>query len=289
MKFAYHQLDWLIPYYVDDYIELNDSQASFLETEVEKLLQWHCGNHLTSYAMLLRRANQDFQQGAMDADRLQLTSTRIEAYWKEIKRQASPAIARLFLTSEQVQLDDFFSAMQKKNREWLEDFQAQTEMEIREDYQERMSDELERWFGPLTAEQQQRVVQWSRDFKPLGMQGLLARQQWQMRLQVLLDHRKDDEAFYAKLEELFVNPYHGQPEQYLRRLEQNRSMTIGMLAELGERLTQEQLRHLDEMVRSVAADFDQLACAGEVLGVAVDGRRTSPKLQEVDFLETMTE
>ncbi|MEN8178211.1 MAG: DUF6279 family lipoprotein [Pseudomonadota bacterium] len=265
VQFAYHQLDWLIPYYVDNYIELDGSQDSYLEAEVENLLRWHCSAHLKPYADLIRGANQEFQQGTMDALKLQFAVNRIDDYWKEIKRQASPAISRLFLTSEQSQLDDFLSGLRENNREWLTEFQAQTDEELREDYQARMTDELERWFGPLTAPQQQRIVEWSWKFKPLGIHGLQARQQWQARLRALLDRRAEEAAFFTGIEALFVDPDRGRPAQYLSKLVHNESATVEMLVDVGGQVNAQQRKHLDRMAGSVADDFDQLACAGEVL------------------------
>ncbi len=265
VKFAYHQLDWLIPLYIDDYIELSESQDSYLETEVNNLLRWHCTSQLKPYAALLRSSNKDFQQGTMDAEKLGSTLNQIEDYWKEIKRQASPAIARLLLTSEPAQLDEFFNLLQEKNHEWLAEFQSQTSQELREHYQARMTDELERWFGPLTTAQQQEVTDWSQRFEPLGLQGLQARQLWQARLRTLLGQRAAEEAFLHAIEELFVNPYAGQPADYLSRLEHNRLTTIELLARLGGQLNGQQREHLDHMVRSIAEDFDQLACLAEGL------------------------
>ncbi len=260
VKFAYHQLDWLIPYYVENYIELSDIQDSSLEREVEKLLHWHCGSHLSAYAELLRSANHDFQSGSMDTARLQSILNKIEIYWKEIKQQASPAIAELFLTSNQAQIDEFFAGLQERNSTWLAEYRSQSQEELRRDYQTRMTDELERWFGPLNPAQQQAVVEWSQRFKPLGMEGLEARQQWQEELRRLVSKRDDEQAFTAGIKELFVNPHTGQPVQYLSRLEQNRTGIIKLLADVGEQLNEDQRKHLADKAGSVAEDFDQLAC-----------------------------
>ena len=265
VQLAYNQLDWLIPYYVDGYIDLNAKQDSYLDGEVDRLLQWHCGSQLTTYAELIRNANRDLQQASMDAPRLQFYLDEIESFWKTIKRQASPAIARLFLTSDPSQIEDFFSGLDERNREWVHDFRSQNADELAEGYRERMSDELERWFGPLSARQQQRVSDWSRQFQPLGMEGLAARQRWQARLQALFDRRSDEPAFYAGIEALFVNPETGQPAPYLARLELNQNATIRMLVEVSAQMSEHQRGHLDRMAGALASDFEQLACSGESL------------------------
>ena len=55
-KFFYNQLDWLIPWYVDDYVDLTLVQKENLDKQVEMLLQWHRGEELSQgYIAILDR------------------------------------------------------------------------------------------------------------------------------------------------------------------------------------------------------------------------------------------
>jgi hypothetical protein len=263
VKFAYNQLDWLIPYYTKDYLELSNSQSAYLDQAVNDLLYWHCGNHLNTYAELLREANRDFQGLSMDEQKLKRMVADIEAYWKEIKKQAAPAISELFASSSQAQIDELFSRLQEQNEEWLEDFNAMTEEDLRRKNAEGISDELERWFGPLHPGQQEAVTSWSRQFEPLGMMGLKARQQWQKALQELLESRADSTVLDVGVEQLFVHPERLYSSGYLKRLEANRLLTIGMVEEVSRQLDEKQRRHLDKMIHAIADDLDELACRGE--------------------------
>ena len=263
VKFAYNQLDWLIPYYTKDYLELSDSQRSYLDEAVNDLLYWHCGNHLGAYAKLMRETNQNFQRLDMDDEKLRLLIAAIDNYWKEIKRQASPAIAKLFATSSRQQIDEMFSRLQEMNEEWLEEYNAQTRGAWRKKRELEMIDELERWFGPLHAGQQEAVSNWSRQLLPLGKMYLEARQQWQRRLHELLLHRTDPAVFAAGLERLFVDPEELYSSDYQQRLETNHQFTINMVAEIGRLLDENQKRHLDKTIRNIADDLDELACRGE--------------------------
>ena len=117
VQFAYNQLDWLIPYYVDTQIELTDSQEDYLQQRVDALLDWHCSTHLEAYADLLRSANTDFQNGTMSEQKLRHFFSRVELYWKEIKRQANPAIAHLLLTASDSQVEELFNNLTNKDIE----------------------------------------------------------------------------------------------------------------------------------------------------------------------------
>ena len=82
VQLVYNQLDWLLPYYVETYIDLSDEQGAYLERQVETLLTWHCSTQVSAYADLLREANTDFQQGRMSPERLESYSARLESYWR---------------------------------------------------------------------------------------------------------------------------------------------------------------------------------------------------------------
>ena len=57
LRFAYSQLDWLLPWYLRDYVTLNAGQRSELDVRLAGLLDWHCRSHLPEYVALLRAAN----------------------------------------------------------------------------------------------------------------------------------------------------------------------------------------------------------------------------------------
>ena len=52
--FLYNQLDWIVPWYVDDFVDLNRQQRQDLKTQVRELLTWHRGEELATYLALRR-------------------------------------------------------------------------------------------------------------------------------------------------------------------------------------------------------------------------------------------
>jgi hypothetical protein len=260
VQFAYKQLDWLIPYYVERRIELTDDQGDYLQQSVDYLLGWHCGAHLEDYAALLSDANDNFQRGAMSEKELQYFLGRITLYWKDIKKQVNPAVTHLLLSLSDSQIDEMFSKFRSNDVEWLEVFNTQTEQELRRDYQENMMRELERWIGPLQETQHHAVADWSKNFEPLGLVRLKMRRLWQAHLKDLLDHRNNTEKFYSGIEQLFLNPEAIYSEEYIKRLERNRKITLELVVYIGNVLDNNQREHLASMADSVSGDFIQLAC-----------------------------
>jgi hypothetical protein len=260
IQLAYHQLDWLLPYYLETYMELSDEQSSYLEQEVEELLAWHCSTQLTVYAELLREVDADLQAGRMTRARLEDYNRRIQRLWRQILQQAGPAIATLLATASEKQLEELFHGFRERHEDWLSGFNEQTDAERRREYAERMTRELERWFGPLQSSQQQAVLAWSAAFTPLGRDGLQMRRRWQARLAELVAQRDAAAQFRNGLEALFLNPQALRTPVYQQRLDHNRTVTIDLLLAIGRQLDPGQRRHLAHEAASVAQDFEQLAC-----------------------------
>ncbi len=279
IQLVYNQLDWLIPYYVETYVDLSDDQHSYLGQQVETLLAWHCSTQLGAYADLLRAASADFRDGRMTPERLVDYSKQIEKFWKELLMQASPTIVSLLLEADDAQLRELFESFEERDREWLAGYHDTTPEELRDDYIQRMENELERWFGPLQTEQQEAVLQWAEDFRPLGMEGLEMRKAWQARLRELVRHRDQRESFSAGIHELLGSPETLRTAAYQQRLDSNRRQTIELVYSIGSRLDPEQRLHLDHHAESVARDFDTLTCTVNVPGAVASDAPGDPSYQ----------
>jgi len=263
VQFAYNQLDWVIPDYLETYVDFSEEQRVMLDDRVDALLNWNCSTQVATYAAMLRSANNDLQSGTMSKERLEEYRVQLEGHWQAIMSQASPGIADVLVTLSDEQVDGVFAVFKDKNEEWLEDFEDETDEERRDRYRERMTDELERWLGPLGWTQQRAVLDWSNRLMPLGLLGLQARQQWQANLREVMGNRDDEAAFRAGIEELFVNARALRAPAIQERFEENRVLGLGLIQTVGAHLDDEQRTHLASEVASVAGDLDELVCDPE--------------------------
>jgi hypothetical protein len=263
IQLAYNNLDWLLPHYLGSYMPLSDNQDSLLEAGVDNFLQWHCSTQVSSYAQLLREVDRRFRSDDLNRAELATFNDRVQQAWATILQQGSPALGVILLTADETQTRELFEGFEERNSEWLEEFEAMSSEELRDDYRERMSKELQRWFGELDEQQEQTLIVWSRQFQPLGLQGLEVRRRWQLHLQAIMENaRNDPEAFQRELAALLTNPGTLRPPLYQQRLDHNRDVTIDMVYRIVQQLSDTQKHHLKRQVKTVAGDFDDLACSG---------------------------
>lgn len=260
VQLAYNQLDWLIPYYINGYVELTENQGYYLDEQVTDLLKWHCSEHLTSYAELLRDANRQFQSGSISAVQLEEHVAHFDIFWREIMQHSSPFLVQFFNTFSDDQVNALRERFQVDNRDWYDAFKEKSAAEIQEENLDIMQNELERWFGDLNEAQLKMVQKWSTRFTTLGYPGQSAREHWQQRLLQMLELRQDLNRLNASVNLLFVNPVKLRSQDYLKLMEDNTQFTIQLISNLSTSLSDEQRQHLQEMIVTISGDFESLAC-----------------------------
>ena len=67
-KFTYNNLDWLIHWYVDDYVELSDRQENLFDEHFANWLNWHRSEELAKYVKHLKSLKADVENERLTAE-----------------------------------------------------------------------------------------------------------------------------------------------------------------------------------------------------------------------------
>ena len=260
VRFTYRQLDWLIPWYVYDYVDLQQEQRSLLEQRLMSQLDWHCRTQLPLYAAWLSVLAGD-PRAALRRPALDRHYRQLIDYWKTLAGRLSPELAAVMAIATDAQVEELFQNLEARNRRSVERYVTPGPEQRHEQRVERMTQQLQRWVGPLTAPQQRSVVRWSLDLQPMAEQWIAARRNWQSQLRGLLEARADRQALEQGVRRLLVEPRQLWSADFRVLAEANEELTLQFLADFGESLQSQQLRHLSVELEALAADFDALACS----------------------------
>jgi hypothetical protein len=258
-RFIYHQLDWLVPWRLSDYVTFDSEQRSLLEQRLFDQLAWHCSTQLENYAAWFRelqQAPQPFTRN--DIERYYHRSTE---YWEVLMRQLSPDVAALLQSADREQVEELFANLERRNRELDEEYVSADWETVQSRRVERMREILSRWIGALNVEQERVVIRWAKELGQSGNEWIVSRRRWQAALRESLSLRNRPERFEARILQLLIEPDTLWPEAYKREYARMRSRTLDMLAEVSAMQTPEQARRLHRKFGAWADDFDRLACA----------------------------
>ncbi len=261
-KLYYPSLDWLIPWYVDDYISLKPDQSSRLRTQLARQLDWHCRTQLPEYAEFLRglRREIDHSDRPVTVERLDAYKMRLIRYWNVLIQQVSPDIADIMFSATDEQIDELFENLEKKNRDIENEYVRPPPQKIIQNRQKRMQKRLDFWLGELTESQLQAVNAWSLQIEPIAADRVAYRRKIQAAGRRILKNRTNPDELEAALGGLFTNAEEFRTENYQRKIDINTHRTLELLAYLLGTLTPNQRSHLLNRLESLATDLDQLSC-----------------------------
>lgn len=264
-NYMYRQLDWLVIWYIDDYIELDDSQEGELEQRVLRQLNWHCRTQLPRYARWFRSLQSDPE--AFDRRKLERHYQQIRQFWHELMERVAEDAAQILVTATERQVDELLRNLERSNREIEREYRELNAEERQQRRRERTVRLLERWLGALSVEQKHKVEAWSEALGEVSVDAWINnRRRWQQQLVAAIRERKDINHLSARLHHLLIEPEQLWSERYRLEFLRRKALTLDMLAAIALQMTPMQRAHLDHQLLSWAEDFESLACRTEQRG-----------------------
>jgi hypothetical protein len=261
-RYIYPHLNWLVPWYVSDYISLDATQKNMLQKRLLTQLDWHCRTQLPTYAEMLRAIGREFTNPdqAVDFSKIQFYNLELMKLWKELMKQIGPDITDILTTASNEQIDELFDNLDKQNREFSKEYVDLPPAKLNENRQKRMYKRLKYWISDPTTEQKKAISTWSKQMVPLSEDWLQHREMIQTEARRLLARRSSNPEFRATLLKLIVNPEHMRTPAYQTKIETNIDLTIKLIIQLDQLLTPAQRSSLLKRIDSLATDFDKLSC-----------------------------
>ena len=258
----YPHLDWLIPFYVDDYISLNREQSSLLEKRLLQVLDWHCRTQLPVYARSLRELTKDLEDPSQPVsyERLQHYSHQFITHWRELAKQIGPEMVDLLATASDEQLAELFQNVEKRNNKFKAKYVDISLEKLEKNRKERLAKDLKQWISRLTPEQKQAVSDWSDQIKPLAADGLRNRESVLAEFQNLLGKRRDDPDFKEAFVALLVNLDQMRTPDFQKKIDYNTDVTFKLIMKIDRSLNNTQRAYLLKHIDTLAADFEKLSC-----------------------------
>ena len=256
--FIYNRLDFILPWYLDDYVDLNRAQDAFLDEQLEPFLAWHRSEELPLYVDILDNVDAalDTQLTSQDIEALSL---QIEQAWFRLEARALDWLLSLGgeLSDEQVQ--EFLGELWKKQEKYEKKYLDRSDEEYREDSFESMLDNTQDYLGRLDSTQKQVLEDASGELIRSDGIWLTERADWLRRLEVFMQR---EPGWEQRIRDAVANRSDTLSEEYVQLYEHNLQVIYAALAEVLNSRTEKQDRRLRNRLDDLRKDLETLIAQG---------------------------
>lgn len=257
VKFVYNKLDWVIEWYVDDYISLTAEQKPVFNAHLADLLQYHRQQHLPEYASLLQDIGHEADQG-LTVEQIQSYQNRFGHLIETLVREALDPLTLLMMKMNDQQVLSLQDGFDKANRSFIERFISAGEDVQRQRQAQNLAKMLQRFVGSLNSQQQAMIHQWSIEYNLMGVEFLQTRLSWQAQFMDLLADRHQAD-FKQRLSAFLLSPATEQSEVYQAKVAHNQQLMWALLVNINSSFDEKQKRNLQRNLHKLAEDFTELA------------------------------
>lgn len=262
INLAYRNLDLLVAWSLDDYLDLNRHQQAHLRERLREHLAWHCRTQLPDDLDALQRVRQQIRQGELDQRAIRSHYLDIRQAIQSVAVEITPTTVQLLRELDDRQVSQLAEALARDHQEHQEKYlAAPLPQQIRE-RAERMGKRVEQWTGKLDAAQQQRILTWAHSLGGQNRLWLENRRHWQTALLEALTERHGTD-FEQRIVQLLQERESMETDAYRAALAHNEDATITLISDLYALSDAQQRRHLDNRLQHLGNDLGSLDCLSE--------------------------
>ncbi|QHF46204.1 hypothetical protein PspS35_21315 [Pseudomonas sp. S35] len=256
---AYRNLDVIIPWTLNDYLEMNAGQKSWFNDKLKEHLAWHCTTQLPGYLDWLDRLQQMVDANQVSDAALQARTQEAKQAIAEVAREITPSAIELLKGLDDQQVKEMNDALAKDLRKRQDDYLKPPLAQQISERAERMSKRLDAWMGPLSASQQNRVTAWSIALGEQNQAWIGNRALWQAQFIDAVQQRHSAD-FPQKIQQLLVDRERLWTPQYRVAYAQTETAARSLLVDVMAESTVQQRQKLTQKIDKVRADFQALKC-----------------------------
>ncbi|BBP43559.1 DUF6279 family lipoprotein [Thiosulfativibrio zosterae] len=255
-RFIYNQLDWLVPWYLSDYVTLENYQKPEFKAALNQLLLWHRQTQLPEYADFLSQAADQIALG-VSAEQVQQFMHKGDDFADALFQQFGVNFAPLMAKMTPEQQTELLENLSEKTAEYREKFIEPGKTKAIEYGVDKMRDFLEDWLGDLTPAQQQRLQRWGQDAVWMSPDFYQNRLAWQARLADAF--KMPENSRLTTIKALFENRRQFWSDELNQKMATNQSVFSEFLADLLSSLDASQKQYLQRKLQDFQDDFTQLS------------------------------
>ena len=258
-RFIYSQLDWLIPWYVDDYVDLTLVQKENLDEQVDKLLRWHRGEELSRYIGILGRIEKDLSR-PITKETVQKWFDDVLVSAKRVQTNILPPAIKLGEDLSDEQVAEFVQNLWERQAELEEEYLSRSNEEYIEEAYDELSDNLIKYVRRLTDEQKNVLNEAARTMQRFDHVWLDDRRNWLANIEELLKRKP---GWQQAMLEAFASREGQQPKRFKQYLTYNTNIINQAIADVMNNLSEKQQERLHVEIADLRDDVEVIIAKAE--------------------------
>jgi len=252
--FIYNQLDWLIPWYVGDFLDLNRAQKQSFKAQLLPLLDWHRQEELQTYLVILDSIESDLDK-PITAIVVSRWADELIAAYDRLKQRGMPLAFNIGEQMSDLQLKYFMEEMYQKQEALELEYLPRSEEEFRQQTYENFEEGISGFMGRLEQSQLDRLQQAAADIVRFDEAWLDQRRAWLQRAEELLDR---EPGWQPAIRDLLNNREQFESPAYKAANRHNLQVIYSALAEVIETRTEKQDKRLRQEIAAFRRDINKL-------------------------------
>ena len=257
--FVYNRLDFLLPWYLGDYVDLDRQQKKHLDQLLDPFLSWHRSEELPVYLAILDGARARLDQ-TMSAEDLAQLSAEVEAAWFRLEEEALDWLLDLGEQLSDQQMTEFLAELRAKQAEYEEEYLPRSDEEYREDARDNLRDNLQDYLGRLDSEQSAILLLASEQLQRSDAAWLSERARWLDTLEPIL---RRDSGWQQRLLAAIAARDENVSQEYNDTFSHNLGVIHGAVAEVLNSRTSKQDKRLKREIDGLREDLQTLIKQGK--------------------------
>ncbi|MGI3747228.1 MAG: DUF6279 family lipoprotein [Janthinobacterium lividum] len=256
---TYRHLDFIIPWSLNDYLDMNASQKDWLDERLKEHLSWHCTTQIPGYLDWLDRLQGMVENNQVNQEQLKARTAEARQAIATLSKEITPSAVELLRQLDDQQVAEMEAAFAKDLRKHEDEYVDQPLDKQISERAQRMEKRLTPWMGKLNAAQQARVIQWSTSLGEQNRLWIDNRAHWQSLLLAAVKQRKAGD-FDQKIASLLQDRQTFWTPEYRATYDHTEQAAISLIADLMAQSTADQRQKLLAKIADVRKDFTDLSC-----------------------------
>lgn len=256
---TYRHLDFIIPWSLNDYLDMNASQKDWLDERLKEHLSWHCTTQIPGYLDWLDRLQGMVENNQVNQEQLKARTAEARQAIATLSKEITPSAVELLRQLDDQQVAEMEAAFAKDLRKHEDEYVDQPLDKQISERAQRMEKRLTPWMGKLNAAQQARVMQWSTSLGEQNRLWIDNRAHWQSLLLAAVKQRNAGD-FDQKIASLLQDRQTFWTPEYRATYDHTEQAAISLIADLMAQSTADQRQKLLAKIADVRKDFTDLSC-----------------------------